>query len=135
MGEDEIQFVTLKDMRIGKYLLIDGIPCRIVDIETSSPGKHGSAKMRISAIGIFDGQKKTLLKPADADAEAPVIKKKKAQVVSINGPNVQLMDSETYEVFELPITDELQGKLNPGAEVEILEAMGRRALSRMLTSG
>lgn len=135
MAEDEIQFVTMKDMRIGKYLLIDGIPCRIVDIETSSPGKHGSAKMRVTAIGIFDGQKKTLLKPADADAEAPVIKKKKAQVVSINGPNVQLMDSETYEVFELPITDELQGKLNPGGEVEILEAMGRRALSRMLTSG
>lgn len=135
MAEDEIQFVTMKDMRVGKYLLIDGIPCRIVDIETSSPGKHGSAKMRVTAIGIFDGQKKTLLKPADADAEAPVIKKKKAQVVSINGPNVQLMDSETYEVFEIPITEELQGKLNPGAEVEVLEAMGRRALSRMLTSG
>ncbi|MDE1868733.1 MAG: translation initiation factor IF-5A [Candidatus Micrarchaeota archaeon] len=135
MAEDEIQFVTMKEMRTGKYILIDGVPCRIVDIETSSPGKHGSAKMRVTAIGIFDGSKKTLLKPADADAEAPVIKKKKAQVVSINGPNVQLMDSETYEVFELPITEEFQGKLNPGAEVEILEAMGKRALSRMLTSG
>jgi translation initiation factor 5A len=135
MDSDDIAYMIMKELKVGRYLLIDGIPCKVVDIETSSPGKHGSAKMRVTAIGIFDGQKKTLLKPADADAEVPVIKKTKAQVVSVTGNNVQLMDSETFEVFELPITEEFQGKLNPGAEVELLSAMGRRALSRLLSSG
>jgi translation initiation factor 5A len=74
----------MKDVRVGRYIIIDGIPCRVVDIETSSPGKHGSAKMRVTGIGMFDGQKKTLLKPSSADAEAPVIIKKKAQVVSVS---------------------------------------------------
>jgi translation initiation factor 5A len=122
----------MKDMRTGRFLIIDGIPCRVVDIEISSPGKHGSAKMRITGIGIFDGQKKTLLTPSHADGEAPVIKKTKAQVVSVTETSVQLMDSESYEIYDLPLTEEFVGKLHPGNEVEVIEAMGRRALSRTL---
>ena len=131
MAEEEILRVSMKEIKVGRFILIDGIPCKVVDIETSSPGKHGSAKMRITAIGIFDGQKKTFLKPSDGDTEVPVIKKKRAQVVSINGPNAQIMDSETYEVYELPIPEELKDKIAAGNEVEVMEAMGRRMLSRI----
>jgi translation initiation factor 5A len=59
--------------------------------------------------------------------------KKKTQVVSISGDNVQVMDSETYAVFELPIPDELKGRLAAGAEVEVIEAMDRKAVSRILS--
>jgi translation initiation factor 5A len=129
---DDVTPVPMKDIRTGRFLIIDGIPCRVVDIEISSPGKHGSAKMRITGIGIFDGQKKTLLTPSHADGEAPVIKKTKAQVVSVTETSAQLMDSESYEIYDLPLTEEFVGKLHPGNEVEVIEAMGRKALSRTL---
>ncbi|MEM3841179.1 MAG: translation initiation factor IF-5A [Candidatus Micrarchaeaceae archaeon] len=128
--EGETTFSTMKELRIGRYVLIDGIPCKVVAIDVSSPGKHGSAKMRVTAIGIFDGQKKTLLKPSDSDVEVPVINKKKAQVVSVEGSSAQIMDLETYEVFTLPIPEEMVGKLKSGGEVELIEAMGNRAISR-----
>jgi translation initiation factor 5A len=83
-------------------------------------------------MGIFDGQKKTLLMPSHAEIEVPVISKKRAQVVSIEGNNAQLMDLETYDVYFLPIPEELKGKLSSGNEVEVLEATGRRALSKAL---
>ena len=130
---DEVAHASAKDVKIGRYMLIDGVPCKVIDIETSSPGKHGSAKMRITGIGIFDSQKKTLLQPSHGDIEVPIITKKKTQVVSISGDNVQLMDSETYAVFELPIPDELKGRLAAGAEVEVIEAMDRKAVSRILS--
>ena len=130
----EVSLVPMKEIRTGRYILIDGIPCRVIDIETSAPGKHGSAKMRVTAIGMFEGQKKTILMPSHAEIEVPVITKRKAQIVSIGDSTVQLMDSETYEVFDLPITEEFKGKLKSGAEAEVIEAMGRRALSRVLTS-
>ncbi|MCL4373460.1 MAG: translation initiation factor IF-5A [Candidatus Marsarchaeota archaeon] len=133
MVEEGKTIISMKDVKVGRFIIIDDIPCRVVDIETSSPGKHGSAKMRVTAIGIFDGQKKTLLKPSDAETEAPVIKKAKSQVVSVKGDVAQLMDTETYDVFELPIPPDLAGKVNAGAEVEVLEAMGRRILSRILS--
>lgn len=132
MADDEgYQRESVKDVRIGRYVLIDGIPCRVVDIETSSPGKHGSAKVRITAMGMFDGQKKSIIKPSHDDIEVPIITKRKAQVVSITGSTAQVMDSETYEVYDLPVADELKGKLEPGKEVEVMEAMGRKALSRI----
>ena len=131
---DETTLVSMKEVRVGRYIIIDGIPCRVVDIETSSPGKHGSAKMRVTAIGMFDGQKKTLLKPSSADVDSPVITKRKAQVVSVGDSTVQLMDSDTYEVYDLPLVDEFRGKLKPGTLVEVIEAMGRKALSRALST-
>ncbi len=132
---DEIMYASAKELRIGRYLIIDDTPCKVVDIETSAPGKHGAAKMRITAIGIFDGSKKTLLKPSDGDVEVPVTTKKKAQVVSIIGQTAQLMDLDTYETYELPIPEEMKSALKPSSEVEVIEAMGKKALLRVLSSG
>ncbi len=125
----------MKDLKPGRFLLIDGVPCRVVEIDVSSPGKHGAAKMRITAVGIFDGSKKTLLKPSSADIEVPVINKKKAQVVSITENLVQLMDLESYETYEVPIPEDLKGSLKPGAEVEVMESMNKKAISRVMGGG
>ncbi len=131
---EEIAYVSMKEIRNGRFILIDNIPCKVVEIETSAPGKHGAAKMRITAVGVFDSQKRTLLKPSDADAEAPIIGKRKAQVVSVSESRVQLMDSETFETFEINIDEEFRSSLSPGAEVELLTYGERRAISRILSS-
>ncbi len=131
--EEGVGFASMKEIKIGRYIIIDGIPCKVVNIDVSSPGKHGSAKMRVTAMGIFDGQKKTLLKPSDGEAEVPVIAKKKAQIVSVEGNNAQVMDLETYQVDTLPIPEDMQGKIKAGEEVELIEAMGRHALSRVIS--
>ncbi len=129
--EGEFLLEPAKDLRVGRYVLIEGVPCRVLEIETSSPGKHGAAKMRITAMGIFDGGKKTILASAHADVQVPVIKKRKGSVVSFSETSVQVMDSETYETYDLPIPDDFKGKLEAGKEVEIMETMGRKALSRV----
>ena len=128
---EDIIYETAKTMRPGRFILIDGVPCRVVNVETSAPGKHGSAKVRITAIGIFDGSKRTLLKPGDADVEAPMILKKRAQVVSVTDKTAQLMDLETYETFELPIPEDIKN-IKAGGEVEIIESMGKRAIARSI---
>lgn len=124
-------FAVAKDLRVGKYLLIDDIPCRIVQIESSKPGKHGSAKMRITAIGIFNSQKKTLLSPGDADVEVPIIDRKTVQVMSVSGETAQVMDKETYEVYDMDVPEELKGQVEPGKEVDILAAMGNKRMERV----
>ncbi|MCL5440456.1 MAG: translation initiation factor IF-5A [Candidatus Marsarchaeota archaeon] len=128
----DIEHEIIKNLKSGRFIIIDGVACRIVDMETSSPGKHGTAKVRLTGIGVFDGQKKTLLKPGDADVEVPIVKKKKGQIVSINGSNVQIMDTENYEVYELPIPEEFTNKLKAGAIVEVMEILERRMLSRVI---
>ncbi len=131
---EEFSYVSMKEIKTGRFILIDGIPCKVVEIETSAPGKHGSAKMRVTAVGIFEGGKKTLLKPSDADAEVPIINKKKAQVVSVSGETSQMMDSDTYESFEIKVPDEFKSSIKPGAEVELLVYGEKKTISRVLNS-
>jgi translation initiation factor 5A len=124
-------FAVAKELREGKYVLIDDIPCKVVEIESSKPGKHGAAKMRITGIGIFEGQKKTLLSPGDADVECPIIERKNVMILSVSGNNAQVMDQSSNEVYDLEVPAELLGAAAPGKEAELLEAMGRKKMERV----
>ncbi len=131
---DEITYGSMSDIKPGRFILIDGIACRVVGVDTSKPGKHGAAKMRITAVGIFDGTKRTMLSPSTADAQIPVITKTKAQVVSVADSTVQLMNLETYETYDVPMQEELRDQLKPGAEVEVMEYGANRTMTRILGS-
>ena len=124
-------FSSAKDLKEGKYVLIEDIPCRIVNIDSSKPGKHGAAKMRVTGIGVFDGQKKMLLVPSDADVEVPIIERQTAQVVAVNGNTAQLMDTTTYEVFELSIPEEIMPDAAAGKEADLMCAMDRKVITRI----
>lgn len=108
---------TIKTLKPGSYVLIEDEPCRVTKVVKSKPGKHGASKVRLEAVGIFDNKKRTLLKPGDANVDIPIIEKKKAQVISVLGETVQLMDLEDYSTFEVHMPEEFKNKLSPGANV------------------
>ena len=58
--------VEVKTLKVGKYVIINDAVSKITSISTSSPGKHGAAKARVEAAGVFDNQKRTFVKPVDA---------------------------------------------------------------------
>jgi len=130
-----IEVTEVGKLKEGRFVVIDNEPCRIVGYTTSAPGKHGHAKAKIDAIGIFDGQKHTIVKPTSAKIEVPIIERGSAQVIAVVENNAQLMDLTTYETFELPIPMNLRGEIREGQEVEYIQAMGRRKIERIKTSG
>lgn len=125
--------VDVGSLRVGGYMLADGEPCRIVGITKSKPGKHGSAKARIVAIGVFDGVKRSLVKPVDSNAEVPMINKRTGQVFSVSPTGIQIMDLETYEYLDAPFPEEadLKAKLTVGAEIEYWQILGRLKIVRV----
>jgi len=125
--------VDLGTLKVGSYVIIDDEPCRIVDLTKSKPGKHGSAKARVVAIGVFDGVKRSFVKPVDAQVEVPIIEKRSGQVIATMPSSVQIMDLETYEIFETPLPEDekLRGRLTPGVEVEYWRILGRTKIMRM----
>ena len=129
--------VDLGSLKEGSYIIIDGEPCRIVEVEKSKPGKHGSAKVRLTAISVFTSSKKSFIGTVDTHVEIPIIDKRSAQIVSTTPTTVQLMDLQNFEVTESPIPTEpeFQGKLVPGAEVEVWVVLGKNKIMRVKGTG
>lgn len=125
------EVAEVRELKVNRYVIIDGEPCKIVSITTSKPGKHGEAKARIEAIGVFDGQKRSIVHPVKHKVQVPIIDKRSAQVISVMGSTVQLMDMETYDTFEMPIPEEFIGKLETGKEIQYIEALGKRKIMRV----
>ena len=121
----------VRELKVNRYMVIDDEPCKIIDITTSKPGKHGEAKARIVAIGVFSGQKKSIVHPVKHKIHIPMVDKRKAQVLSLMGDEVQLMDMDTYETFNVVIPDEFKGKIEPGTELQYMDALGKRKITQV----
>ena len=118
--------MELGSLKVGSYIIIDNEPCRIVSYDHSKPGKHGSAKARISAIGVFDGSKHSMVSPVSANVDVPLIDKRSGQIISMSGKTLQIMDLETFEVFETEAADdEMKDKIRQGGEVEYWKVLER----------
>lgn len=116
----------IRQLKVGRYVVIDEEPCKILDITTSKPGKHGAAKARIEAVGMFDNVKRSMVAPVTEKCKIPMIDKRKVQILNLHGESAQVMDMETYENYDLPVSENEKAALGPGAEVLIMESMGRR---------
>ncbi|MDP2667827.1 MAG: translation initiation factor IF-5A [Nitrosopumilaceae archaeon] len=128
----------LGSLKIGSYILLpvsdqpSGEPCRIVEYDTSKPGKHGAAKARIVGVGIFDDQKRPHVGPVSMQVHVPLIDKRMGQIISITDSAIQVMDSETFETLDMNmVEDELKGKIQQGQDVEYWKVMDRTKIMRI----
>ena len=130
-----IKKTVIKSLKPGSYFIIDEEPCRVINIEKSKPGKHGSAKANITAIGFFDNRKRNIIVPADRMVDVPLIDKKSATVIADMGETYSLMDSETYETFEVekPKDPEIADKIELNVGVEVWNVLGKNVIVRVKT--
>lgn len=122
-----------KSLKPGAYFLIEEEPCRVISIEKSKPGKHGSAKANIVAIGFFDNRKRNVIMPADRMVDVPLIDKTSATVIADMGESYSLMDSETFETYEVPkpADEEIASKIELNVAVEVWNVMDTKIIVRV----
>ncbi|MFH1396153.1 MAG: translation initiation factor IF-5A [archaeon] len=127
----EKKLVSVGSLKKGDTIIIDGSACKITDTATSRPGKHGHAKVNMMAVGLLDGKKRNLVMPGHDKVEAPIIEKKNAQVLSVSGKTANVMDTETYETFDLEIPEELKAEVSEGVEVLYWILMGMKVIKQV----
>lgn len=108
--------VEASNLRKGSYVIIEDEPCEVRGVSKSSPGKHGSAKIKIKARGVFDGKDRHVTKPGDKMMMSPEVDKKIGQIVSKDGNIAQVMDMDTYETSEMELPGDLE--VSEGEEIE-----------------
>ncbi|MEM4268127.1 MAG: translation initiation factor IF-5A [Candidatus Woesearchaeota archaeon] len=123
--------VSAGSIQKGSYVIIDGVACKTVDTQISKPGKHGHAKIRILGVGLLDGRKREVVMPGHDNIEVPIIDKKNAQVLSISGDTANVMDTETYETFDMQIPDELKNEVKEGSLVLYWQILDQKVMKQV----
>lgn len=118
-------------LKKGSYVVFDGKACIVRDNQKSKPGKHGAKKCRIEAVTMTDGQKIIKVMPASEKVVVPIIDKKTAQVLSVQGDTANVMDMENYETFDLKIPDELKDKVAEGKQVLYWEVLDDKIIKEV----
>ncbi|MES2155306.1 MAG: translation initiation factor IF-5A [bacterium] len=121
----------IRELKEGRFVLIDDEPCKIDSIEKSKPGKHGASKARIEARSIFTNAKRTLLGTVSDKVWVPIVDRRQAQLLSFHAGTAQLMDKESFETFDIQVPEEFAEGLVAGADVSYIVAMGRQMITKM----
>lgn len=104
-------------LKVGSYIVIDDVACKITSTATSRPGKHGHAKVNMMAVGIFDGKKRNMVMPGHDMVDVPIVDKRTASVLSIDGDHANVMDAESFETFDLEIPENLKDDVVEGCNI------------------
>ncbi|XP_038079353.1 eukaryotic translation initiation factor 5A-1-like [Patiria miniata] len=81
-------------LRKSGHVMMKGQPCKIVEMSTSQPGKHGHAKVHIVGIDIFTGKKYEDFCPSTHTMSVPHVKREDYQVIGVWDECVNLLDNK-----------------------------------------
>ena len=117
----------------GTAIIIDGNACIVRSNDISKTGKHGESKCRIEAIGVIDDKKRVIAVPGSERFEMPTINKSKGQILSIANDKANMMDLETFENFDIQMTEEARTMgVKEGDNVEYWSVEEHKILKRII---
>jgi translation initiation factor 5A len=128
-----LKIVDATELKVGSYALFDGETCVIKSVDVSKTGKHGAHKCRFDALAVISGKKKCLMMPGNDRVEIPMIDKRQAQVLALTPTGVSVMDSVSFENFELTIPEEFAGQIKDGMSIEYWDMEGVKLIKRIIT--
>jgi len=72
------------DIRKGQHAMLKEKPCKVIDISTAKPGKHGSSKCSFTGTDIFTGKKVEDQYPSHAGMYQPIVTRVEFLVLDVN---------------------------------------------------
>ena len=120
----------------GAYAMLQGRPCKVVEISTSKTGKHGHAKVYLVGIDIFTGKKyeeripstHTLDVPFVTKSEYPLLDITEDDFVSLLLPNGETKDDLRLPEGELGTSIRQQFEAGKDLVLTVLSAVGEEAI-------
>ncbi|KAJ3074853.1 Eukaryotic translation initiation factor 5A [Podochytrium sp. JEL0797] len=121
-------------LRKGGHVVIKGRPCKIID-STSKTGKHGHAKVNMTATDIFTGKKLEDVSPSTHNMEVPNVTRTEYNVLDVDDGFLSLMkeDGTTKDDVKIPdgeLGDQIEKEFQAGKDlnVTVITAMGEEAV-------
>lgn len=99
-------------LKPGSLVMIKGNPCKVTEVSTAKPGKHGSAKVILKGKDILTDKVYDCTYHAGDMVDAPLVKRVEYTLLNIDDESLQLMDNqgEMKEDVNMPTAEHLKDK-------------------------
>ncbi|KAJ2910175.1 hypothetical protein GGI21_001142 [Coemansia aciculifera] len=135
LGASDTYSLQLSALRKDAFVVIEGHPCKVIDITISKTGKHGHAKVHYTGIDIFNGRKYEDMSPSTHNVCVPNVSRAEFTVIDVAEDFLSLMDDagkmKGYaRVPEGELGDKIRAEFAEGKKllVTILKAVGMEAV-------
>ena len=136
-GASQTEKVESQRLKNGSLVMIKEFPCKVTDVSTAKPGKHGSAKVILKGKDIFTGKVYECTYHSGDMVDAPICKRDEYMLLNIEDGALSLLrnDGEMKEDVKLPemehmkeVADNITRIFEEGkkeCKVTVLAALGR----------
>ena len=88
----DIEKIEAGKLKPGSMVMINDKPCKVQKTTKAKPGKHGSAKAIVTAVGVLDDKKVEQSFGTSELLDAPIIKRTEYPLLGIEDDFLQLQD-------------------------------------------
>ena len=127
-----LKIINATEAKTGAMILVDNEPYIVKSNDISKTGKHGHAKCRILASGVFADKKKVITVPGHDRFDVPMVEKRRVQILSGSGETASVMDLETYETIDVPVHADVRADVAADKQAEVWDIEGKKMLMRVL---
>lgn len=127
-----LKIIEATQAKPGTMIMVEGDAYLVKSNDISKTGKHGHAKCRILAAGVFVDRKKVITVPGHERFDVPMVEKKRVQILSGEGDNASVMDLESYETIDVPVHPDIRDQVVADKQAESWDIEGKKMLMRVL---
>ena len=84
-GASQTEKVESQRLKNGSLVMIKEFPCKVTEVSTAKPGKHGSAKVILKGRDIFSGKTYECTYHSGDMVDAPICKRDEFTLLNIDG--------------------------------------------------
>ena len=97
-------------LKPGSTVMVKGYPCKVTDVTTAKPGKHGSAKVILKGKDVLTQKVYECTFHAGDMVDAPIITRQEYTLLNIDDESLELLtpEGEVKSDVNLPTADHLK---------------------------
>jgi translation initiation factor 5A len=81
-------------LKNGSLVMIKGNPCKVTEVSTAKPGKHGSAKVILKGRDIFTAKVYECTYHSGDMVDAPIVSRNEYTLLNIDDETLELLDNQ-----------------------------------------
>ena len=93
-------------LKNGSIVMIKGFPCKVTDVSTAKPGKHGSAKVILKGKDILTQKVYECTYHAGDMVDAPIVKRAEYTLLNIDDEQLELLDAQGVQKSDVNLPSE-----------------------------